>query len=62
MEFGGTVRQTLADFLKHDENAAIVISTDSYTDSDPWHYDSAGCIDLGREFADAVHARNNRQN
>lgn len=61
-EFGEIVRQAQADFVEHDENAAIVISTDSYSYSDPWHYDSAGYIDLGGKFADAVHARNNRQN
>ena len=57
-----TVRQAQADFVKHDENAAIVISTDEYNYSDPWHYDSAGYLDLGEKFADAVHARNSRRN
>jgi hypothetical protein len=61
-EFGETVRQAQADFVKHDENAAIVISTDEYKYSDPWHYDSAGYLDLGEKFADAVHAKNNVQN
>lgn len=61
-EFGETVRQAQADFVRDDENAAIVISTDDYSYSDPWHYDSAGYIDLGGKFADAVHARNNVQN
>ena len=61
-EFGEMVRQAQADFVTHDENAAIVISTDDYKYSDPWHYDSAGYLDLGSKFADAVHAQNNRRN
>ena len=58
-EFGETVRQAQANFVEHDENAVIVISTDEYKYSDPWHYDSAGYLDLGKEFADVVHKRNN---
>ncbi|MDA1232313.1 MAG: hypothetical protein O2856_16190 [Planctomycetota bacterium] len=30
--------------------------------SDPWHFDSAGYIDLGIQFAEAVHPGNNRRN
>jgi iduronate 2-sulfatase len=37
-----------------DENAALVTSTDNYGYSDPWHYNSAGYLDLGRQFADAL--------
>jgi len=48
--------------VKHDENAPIGISTDEYNYSDPWHYDSAGYLDLGEKFADAVHARNKVRN
>ena len=57
-----TSAEAQANFVKHDENAALVISTDEYSYSDPWHYDSAGYLDLGEEFADAVHARNSRRN
>ena len=45
--FGQIVRQAQADFVRKDKHAAIVISTDEYKYSDPWHYDSAGYLDLG---------------
>ncbi len=60
--FGDVVRQAQADFVKNDENAAIEITTDGYGYSDPWHYDSAGYIDLGKKFAEAVHQQNSRAN
>jgi hypothetical protein len=34
--------------------AALVVETDSYGYSDPFHYDSAGYVDLGRRFAEAM--------
>ena len=37
-----------------DAAAALVTSTDEYGYSDPWHYDTAGYLDLGREFAKAI--------
>jgi len=57
-DFGDVVRQAQADFVGKDENAAIVISTDEYGYSDPWHYDSIGYLDLGQKFAEAVHTMN----
>ena len=45
-----------------DPDSNIAISTDEYSYSDPWHYDSAGYLDLGEKFADAVNARNSRRN
>ncbi len=57
-DFGDVVRQAQADFVSKDENAAIVISTDEYGYSDPWHYDSIGYLDLGQKFAETVHAKN----
>ncbi len=51
---GEIVRAAQAQYAKNDDSAAIVNSTDEYGYSDPWHYDSAGYIDLGRKFADAV--------
>ena len=36
-------------------HAALVTTTDIYGYSDPWHYDSAGYIDLGKQFAIALH-------
>jgi lysophospholipase L1-like esterase len=52
---GGIVRAAQASYVTNDGHAALVISTDDYAYSDPWHYDSAGYIDLGKEFAVAVH-------
>ncbi len=52
--FGEIVRQAQADFVKSDAAAALVTSTDEYGYSDPWHYDSAGYLDLGKQFADAL--------
>ncbi|MEZ6042450.1 MAG: sialate O-acetylesterase [Planctomycetaceae bacterium] len=53
-EYGEQVRKAQSDFVQRDENAAIVTTTDAYGYSDPWHYDSAGYLDLGARFADAV--------
>ncbi len=53
--YGKTVRAAQAAFVDADGHAAFVTSTEGYGYSDPYHYDSAGYIDLGREFAAAVH-------
>ncbi len=53
--FGEIVRQQQAAFVKNDARAALVTSTDKYGYCDPWHYDSAGFLDLGKEFAKAMH-------
>jgi hypothetical protein len=53
-KYGDLVRQQQEDFVRKDNNAAIVRSTEHYGYSDPWHYDSAGYIDLGEKFAEAV--------
>jgi len=55
-DFGPTVRQAQADFCAKDACAALVTSTDKYGYSDKWHYDTAGYIDLGQQFAEALHA------
>jgi iduronate 2-sulfatase len=52
--FGDTVRAAQASFVADDACAALVTSTDGYSYSDPWHYDSAGYIDLGTRFAEAI--------
>lgn len=54
--FGEIVRQAQADYAQQDGFARVVTSSDGYGYSDPWHYDSAGYIDLGRQFADAMMA------
>ena len=54
-EYGEIVREEQASFVANDPRAALVTSTDNYGYSDPWHYDSAGYLDLGKKFAIAVH-------
>lgn len=51
---GDQVRAAQAAFVESDEAASLVTSTDEYGYSDPWHYDSAGYIDLGKQFAKAM--------
>lgn len=41
-------------YAREDAAAAIVRSTRYYKYSDPWHYDSAGYIDFGKQFALAL--------
>jgi hypothetical protein len=53
-KYQALVRRAQAAFVLSDRRAALVTSTDRYGYSDPWHYDSAGYIDLGRRFADAI--------
>ena len=52
---GEIVRQAQASYVAEDPCSALVTSTDAYGYSDPWHYDSAGYLDLGKQFAIAVH-------
>ncbi|MBI3854793.1 MAG: hypothetical protein HY293_03785 [Planctomycetes bacterium] len=51
---GGLVRAAQAAYCEKDGAAALVTTTDAYGYSDPWHYDSAGYLDLGKEFAEAL--------
>lgn len=53
-KYSEEVRKAQADFVKADRNAALVTSTDEYGKSDKWHYDSAGYLDLGVKFAEAM--------
>jgi hypothetical protein len=53
-DYGDIVRAAQASFVRKDGHAALVTSTDSYGYSDNWHYDTAGYIDLGKQFADAL--------
>ena len=48
------MRAAQAAFVAEDGAASLVTTTDQYDYSDPWHYDSAGYIDLGRRFAEAM--------
>ena len=51
MEYVRELRWQQAIFVSRDGNAALVTATDNYNYSDPWHYDSAGYIDFGKQFA-----------
>lgn len=53
-KFGDEVREQQKWFVEHDRAARLVIDTDLYKYSDMAHYDSAGYIDLGRRFANAL--------
>lgn len=53
-DHGDQVRAAQAAYVSADSNAALVMTTDEYDYSDKWHYDSAGYIDLGRQFAEAL--------
>jgi len=44
------------EYVRKDNNAAIVRDTKYYDYSDPWHYDTQGYIDLGIKFAETVHS------
>ena len=60
-DYGDVVRRAEADFCAKDACAALVTSTDKYGYSDKWHYDTAGYIDLGKQFAEALHALAQKQ-
>ena len=53
-QHGNIVRAAQATFVEFDGAAALLTSTDGYAYSDPWHYDTAGYIELGERFAGAV--------
>lgn len=55
-EFLDIVQNAQQKIADEDPSAAIVTTTDTYTYSDIAHYDSAGYIDLGKQFAEAMHA------
>ncbi|WP_290838376.1 sialate O-acetylesterase [Flavobacterium sp.] len=51
---GDLVRYCQEKFVRDDKRAGIVRSTSRYSYSDPYHYDSAGYIDFGKNFADEM--------
>ncbi|MEC8556836.1 MAG: sialate O-acetylesterase [Planctomycetota bacterium] len=53
-DWGDRVRKAQADFVTKDGYAALVTTTDDYGYSDPWHYDTAGYLDLGKQFAEQM--------
>lgn len=60
-DYGAIVRKAQANFCAEDACASLVTSTDKYGYSDTWHYDTAGYIDLGRQFAEAMHTLEQRK-
>lgn len=60
--YGDLVEYAQEKYAKTDGNAAIVRSTDAYSYSDPWHYDSKGYIDLGIQFAVKIYTLNKERN
>ena len=55
-DYGELVQYAQEKFVRNDSQAAIVRSTRYYKYSDPWHYDSEGYLDLGKQFARALEA------
>ncbi len=53
--YGHIVRAAQEAFVRADTSAALVTTTDNYDYSDKWHYDTEGYIDLGAQFAKAMH-------
>ncbi len=54
--YGELVQYAQEEFVRNDKNAAIVRSTKDYQYSDPYHYDTFGYIDLGKNFAEAIYS------
>lgn len=53
-KYGELVQHGQEEFVRRDENAAIVRQTRYYKYSDPWHYTSVDYIDMGKRFADEL--------
>ncbi len=53
-DYGELVQHAQEKFVRTDPKAAIVRTTRYYQYSDPWHYDSKGYMELGKEFARAL--------
>lgn len=51
-EMGELIQFAQEKFVKNDHHSSIIRSTKNYSyGNDPWHYNSAGYIDLGEKFA-----------
>ena len=53
-DYGDLVQYAQEKFARTDANAGIVRTTKYYKYSDKWHYDSAGFIDFGEQFAEEL--------
>ncbi len=60
-KFGDIVRAMQEKFVREDAHAGIVRTTSKYSYSDPYHYDSAGYIDFGKQFANEMFKVINRK-
>lgn len=60
-DFGELVQYSQEKFAATEPNAAIVRTTNNYKYSDKYHYDNAGFIDLGKQFANAIFLLNNKK-
>ena len=58
MDFCEIVQEAQAAYVKSDPRSAFIDGTAKYKFSDAWHYDSTAYIDLGQQFADALHKLN----
>lgn len=56
LTFGEAVRQGQKDFATEDINAAYIDAPEGHGWLDPWHYDSATYIELGKRYADKMYA------
>ena len=54
--WGETIRAAQLAFCKMDPAAILVTGTEKFSYSDRAHYDTAGYLDLGKRFAEAMHA------
>lgn len=54
-DYGNIIRWQQAKYVNQDANAALVTSTDNYSYSDKWHYDTEGYIDFGKQFAQKMY-------
>jgi hypothetical protein len=59
--FGELVQYSQEKFAATEPNVAIVRTTNNYKYSDKYHYDNAGFIDLGKQFANAIFLLNNKK-
>ena len=53
-DFGKVVQEAQEQYVQKHKNTAIVTSTLTYKYSDKYHYDSAGYMDLGVQFANKI--------
>jgi hypothetical protein len=58
LPFCDIVQEKQQQFSQDDRNCALVNSTLKYKFSDHYHFNNEGYIDLGKEFAEAIHKLN----